>query len=98
MVNTLGSTVPECDTSDSNFKRPQEIMPYCLCGSCPEALHQSDIDKMTQTLAPDSIILGDRQRPSVGDLDPSFVASVSRRLIHPIVVRRENDSTILVAG
>lgn len=54
-------------------------------------------------LDPQSIIVLDRQRHSV-DLDENFITSVNRRLIHPIIVRRQIDpdsgeeQTRLVAG
>jgi ParB-like chromosome segregation protein Spo0J len=46
-----------------------------------------------------SIVVRDRQRKAP-DVDEAFVASVRKRLIHPIVLRRENgdDAPILVAG
>jgi hypothetical protein len=40
------------------------------------------------TLNPTTILVRDRQRRQVSDLDANFVASVNKRLIHPIVVRR----------
>jgi hypothetical protein len=51
-------------------------------------------------LDPNQIIVRDRQRIAPTELDEGFVRSVNRRLIHPIVVRRENgeDSPVLVAG
>lgn len=53
-----------------------------------------------KTLPAASIIVQDRQRQDSGTLDDNFVASVARRLIHPIVLRRDTDteSPILVAG
>ena len=53
---------------------------------------------MPEVLDPKSILLGDRQRREVGTLDPNFVQSVARRLIHPIVIRRSDEGLVLVAG
>ncbi len=44
-----------------------------------------------------SIVVKDRQRTDLA-LDETFIASVAKRLIHPIVLRREDDTTVLVAG
>jgi hypothetical protein len=48
-------------------------------------------------LDPSSIIVKNRQRKSV-DIDEHFISSVKRRLIQPIVVRKENDEIHLVVG
>lgn len=50
------------------------------------------------SLDPNTIIIQDRQRKAGLDIDENFVNSIKQRLIHPIVVRREEDSIVLVVG
>lgn len=53
---------------------------------------------MTATLDPNTIVVRDRQRKAITNVDDYFVKSVVTRLIHPIVVRREDDKPVLVVG
>lgn len=46
----------------------------------------------------EDIVVKDRQRQNIGELDEHFIASVKKRLIHPIVLRLENDQPTLVVG
>lgn len=53
---------------------------------------------MTVELDPNVIVIGDRQRKTITNVDENFIKSVKERLIHPIVLRRENGETVLVVG
>lgn len=56
---------------------------------------------MPDTLDPSAIIIRDRQRKKLTNIDEHFVNSVKTRLIHPIVIRRDpdtNDPVLVVGG
>lgn len=53
---------------------------------------------MTITLDPYGIVVSNRQRQTMNPITDLFVKSVTDRLIHPIVVRKQDDKIVLVAG
>lgn len=53
---------------------------------------------MSVELDPNSIVVRDRQRKKIENVDDHFIKSVNERLIHPIVLRRDGDDIVLVVG
>lgn len=53
---------------------------------------------MSTTLDPFGIVVSNRQRQKAEPVGDLFVKSVTQRLIHPIVVRKQDDQIVLVVG
>jgi hypothetical protein len=53
---------------------------------------------VTVELDPAVIVIRNRQRKAITNIDDLFIKSVTERLIHPIVLRREDDQILLVVG
>lgn len=49
-------------------------------------------------LDPNTVVIEGRQRTSDLNITPDFISSIKKKVIHPIVLRRDEDRIILVAG